>query len=92
MKHKKPIKLVRLVKDKLLDTQRGFVESWNWICDQFEDEEENKGSVEIVGTDGSSATCTGKLTFQSASDSNVKVSVSDDGEGNATVTIGVYWK
>lgn len=55
------------------------------------DIEDDEG-VTVVGTDGSEATVTGTLTFASADDSNVEVTVSDDGDGNATVTVGVYWK
>lgn len=51
------------------------------------------GGVTVVGTDGSSAECTGELRFESEGDSNVKVSVgSPDSEGNVSVKVGVYWK
>ena len=49
----------------------------------------------VEGASGStvtSATCTNKLSFVSASDSNVKFTVTDEGNGNVTVTVGVYWK
>lgn len=49
--------------------------------------------VTVVGTDGESVVCSGgKITFKSADDSNVVVKVSADDAGNATVTIGVYYK
>ena len=35
---------------------------------------------------------TGKITFASASDSNVVITPSADSEGNVTITIGVYYK
>lgn len=49
-------------------------------------------SVTVTGTDGSSAVCTNGITFQSAEDSNVVVNVSDGGDGNVVVKIGVYYK
>jgi hypothetical protein len=53
-------------------------------------------AVRVIGTDGSEAVVgeasrTNTLTFASAADSNVKATVTDDGAGNVTVTIGVYY-
>lgn len=53
-------------------------------------------AVRVVGTDGSEAVVgvaaqTNTLTFASAADSNVQVGVQDDGNGNVTVTFGVYY-
>lgn len=53
---------------------------------------ESGWALEIVGTDGGSAVCTNRLTFASASDSNVKFSVTDEGNGNVKITVGVYYK
>ena len=53
------------------------------------------GALIVEGTSGSAvttATCTNKLSFVSASDSNVKFTVTDIGNGNVRVTVGVYWK
>lgn len=53
------------------------------------------GALIVEGTSGSAvttATCTNKLSFVSASDSNVKFTVTDMGNGNVRVTVGVYWK
>ena len=53
------------------------------------------GALIVEGTSGStvtSATCTNKLSFVSASDSNVKFTVTDKGNGNVEVKIGVYYK
>lgn len=55
----------------------------------------NGGALIVSGTSGSTvttATCTNKLSFVSASDSNVKFTVTDEGNGNVKVTVGVYWK
>ena len=49
------------------------------------------GVSSVAGTEGS-ASKVKTLTFKSASDSNVKINVTDDGDGNATVEIGVYYK
>lgn len=49
------------------------------------------GALVVQGTSGT-ATCTNKLIFASASDSNVKFTVTDEGNGNVKVTVGVYWK
>lgn len=53
-------------------------------------------AIKFIGTDGSEAVVgeasrTNTLTFASAADSNVKATVTDDGAGNVTVTIGVYY-
>lgn len=51
------------------------------------------GTVTLVGTDNEQVVCSGgKITFESAEDSNVVVKVSADDAGNAIVTIGVYYK
>ena len=52
------------------------------------------GAVTFVGTNKTTkATCkTGKITFASASDSNVVITPTADAEGNVTITIGVYYK
>lgn len=53
------------------------------------------GALIVSGTSGSTvttATCTNKLSFVSASDSNVKFTVTDKGDGNVEVKIGVYYK
>lgn len=55
----------------------------------------NGGALIVSGTSGSTvttATCTNKLSFVSASDSNVKFTVTDKGDGNVEVKIGVYYK
>ena len=39
-----------------------------------------------------SGTSTNYVSFASASDSNVKFTVTDEGNGNVKVTVGVYWK
>ena len=53
------------------------------------------GAIRLVGTSGEavvgSGSVTNTITFQSAQDSNVSVSVAPDSSGNATVTIGVYY-
>lgn len=46
----------------------------------------------VVGTDGGSAVCTNRLSFASDPNSNVKFTVSDEGNGNVKVTVGVYYK
>ena len=53
-------------------------------------------AVRLVGTDGSeaivgSASRTNTINFASAGDSNVKATVAGDGNGNVTVTFGVYY-
>jgi hypothetical protein len=48
--------------------------------------------ITVVGTDGVEAVCTtGKITFASASDSNVEVKATADTDGNVTITVGVYY-
>lgn len=47
--------------------------------------------ITVTGTDGSSATCKDALTFATTSDSNVKVSVSQNGVDGVKVSIGVYY-
>lgn len=55
--------------------------------------ESGGGEITLVGTDNESVVCSGgKITFESAEDSNVVVKVSADDAGNAIVTIGVYYK
>lgn len=55
------------------------------------------GTIRVIGTDETEAVIGGEtartntLTFASAPDSNVKVNVTEDGEGNVKVTIGVYY-
>ena len=54
----------------------------------------NGGALIVSGTSGSTvttATCTNKLSFVSAPDSNVKFTVTDKGDGNVEVKIGVYY-
>ena len=53
---------------------------------------EGEAAVEVVGTDGSSATASKKITFEAEEDSKVTVKVSGDDMGNVTVKIGVYYK
>lgn len=54
-------------------------------------------ALKFKGTDGSSYTvgpacsATNTVTFASAADSNVQVGVQGDGNGNVTVTFGVYY-
>ncbi len=48
--------------------------------------------LEVVGTDGGKAVCTNRLTFASAQDSNVKFTVTDEGDGNVKITVGVYYR
>lgn len=55
-----------------------------------EDEEEESGEIDFVGTDGSTAKGN-KVTFDNMIGSNVQVNVSDDGNGNVTVKIGVFY-
>lgn len=129
----KPAQVCILEKDKLIDSQKGFVDTFNWVtsfCENIEgkggvtvdkavsdhpvvklgDDEDGKsggggvydGLVRVKGTDGSSnmtddewTAATAKahvplITFSSASDSNVKVTVTGD-KRNALVTIGVYY-
>lgn len=55
------------------------------------------GTIRVIGTDETEAVIGGEtartntLTFASAADSNVKVTVVGDGAGNVTVTFGVYY-
>lgn len=49
-------------------------------------------ALEVVGTDGGKAVCTNRLTFASAPDSNVKFTVTDEGNGNVKITVGVYYR
>jgi hypothetical protein len=50
-------------------------------------------SVEVVGTDGSTTATlkSGKITFKSATDSNVVITPEADDDGNLTLTVGVYY-
>ena len=51
-----------------------------------------KRVVKVVGTDGVYADCTtGKITFESADDSNVTATATADADGNVTVKVGVYY-
>ena len=51
------------------------------------------GALQVQGNyDSTVATCTNKLIFASESDSNVKFKVTDEGNGNVKITVGVYWK
>lgn len=129
----KPAQVCILEKDKLIDTQKGFVDTFNWVasfCENIEgkggvtidkgvsdhpvvklgDDDADgdsggggyNGLVRVKGTDGSSnmtddewneATAKAHvplITFSSAVDSNVKVTVTGD-KRNANVEIGVYY-
>lgn len=77
--------------DALCDNDTIGVNASNKLCVK-------KSGIKIVGTDGVSNWPDGDtdtpaqtITFKSASDSNVKVTVSGS-KDNATVTIGVYYK
>ena len=48
-------------------------------------------ALEVVGTTGS-AVCTNRLTFASDPNSNVRFAVTDEGNGNVKITVGVYYK
>lgn len=126
----KPAEVCILEKEKLLDVQKGFVDTFNWIvsfCENLKgekgvtvdkevsdrpviklgDDEEGDGGettgggVKVVGTDKSTnwpaddaddyETPAQTITFASADDSNVKVTVEGD-KKYAKVTIGVYYK
>ena len=49
-------------------------------------------AIEVVGTNGGSAVCTNRLTFASDENSDVRFVVSDEGNGNVRITVGVYYK
>ena len=51
-----------------------------------------KRGVKVVGTDGIYADCTtGKVTIESADDSNVTAVATADADGNVTIKVGVYY-
>lgn len=51
-----------------------------------------KRVIKVVGTDGIYADCTtGKITIESADDSNVTAVATADADGNVTVKVGVYY-
>ena len=51
-----------------------------------------KRVIKVVGTNGVYADCTtGKITIESADDSNVTAVATADADGNVTVKVGVYY-
>lgn len=113
----KPAQICQLQKGKLIDTQKGFVDTFNWAvqsianlkggencevtwptddtptidCTATEgsgdsDSGGGGGEITIAGTDGSSHEGD-TFTFESATDSNVIVTVDGDG----VMKIGVYY-
>ncbi len=112
----KPAQICQLQKGKLIDTQKGFVDTFNWAvqsianlkggencevtwptddtptidCTATEGSGDNDsgggGAITIAGTDGSSHEGD-TFTFESATDSNVIVTVDGDG----VMKIGVYY-
>ena len=49
-------------------------------------------NLNLTGTDGSTACATNSITFATAEDSDVRVTVEDNGNGNVTLRFGVYYK
>lgn len=129
----KPDTLCNLKAGELLDVQKNFVATFNWLKDfcsnlkgqaGVRDENGDEGLgiavdssvsdhpvIKLTGTvpkaeasgaatltlvgnsSANEVVCkTGKITFASASDSNVVITPSADSEGNVTITIGVYYK
>lgn len=49
-------------------------------------------NFKVTGTDGTNAMLSSELIFESAPDSNISVSVTDQGNGKVKVTLGCYYK
>lgn len=77
-----------------LGVDKTSTKSWieSWLPESSGEDGSGLDGVEVVGTDGSTAkTTSGKITFKSADDSNIKVTVAKSGD-DIEVTIGVYYK
>ena len=118
----RPALLCHLKKGEMIDTQVGFVDTFNWMVDYINNlrgdgdnievrnpngtnpvvrfvadiPEGGGGSIDLTAVDvesGSETTVEGvkTLRLESATDSHVTLNLTDDGEGNATLTIGVEY-